>query len=60
MTSDDELKKLKVESLIKRIDHTLSFTFTITKLMYLVNGAGLAFIYFAFNRVCGMRRESEW
>ena len=50
MNSDDEPKKLDPKHLIKRIDHTLSFTFTITKLMYLVNGAGLAFIYFAFNK----------
>lgn len=50
MTAQEEPKKLKVDYLIKRIDHTLSFTFTITKLMYLANGAGLAFIYFAFNK----------
>lgn len=54
MPADDERTKLKVEYLLKRIDHTLAFTFTITKLMYVVNGAGLAFIYFAFNKESGL------
>jgi len=48
--ADDKGQALRVDYLLKRIDHTLQFTFTITKLMYLVNGAGLAFIYFAFNK----------
>jgi len=54
MATLDESRKLNSDVLIKRIDHTLSFTFTITKLMYLVNGAGLAFIYFAFNKGSGL------
>lgn len=41
-----EDKRLMVSYLQKKVDDTLNFTFTITKLMYTVNGAGFAFMYF--------------
>ena len=35
-----ESKKLKVEYLLKRLDDTLQFTFSITRLIYLASGGG--------------------
>ena len=43
---DNELLKLRLEYLHKRLDHTLQHSQTATKLIYLVDGAVLGFCYF--------------
>ena len=40
-----------IEYFIKRLEHTISHTQTATKLIYLVNGAILAAVYFEFGKV---------
>lgn len=40
-----------IDYLIKRLEHTISHTQTATKLIYLVNGAILAAVYFEFGKV---------
>lgn len=48
--NEDQRFKL-IDFLIKRLDHTLSHTQTATRLIYLVNGAILAAVYFEFGKV---------
>ena len=40
-----------IDYLIKRLEHTISHTQTATKLIYLINGAILAAVYFEFGKV---------
>ena len=40
-----------IDYLIKRLEHTISHTQTATKLIYFVNGAILAAVYFEFGKV---------
>lgn len=53
-TSDDSVHQQRVfkfiEFLTKRLDHTLAHSETSTRHIYLVNGAILAAVYFAFGR----------
>ncbi len=53
-TPDEKLKEDKyklIDYLIKRLEHTITHTQTATKLIYLVNGAILAAVYFEFGKV---------
>lgn len=47
----NESKFKLIEFFIKRLEHTIRHTQTATKLIYLVNGAILAAIYFGFGKV---------
>ena len=44
---DRELRKLRAEYWTKRLDHTLTHTQTSSRLIYLIDGAVLAFVYFS-------------
>lgn len=56
-STESSAEKLKdqrfklIDYLIKRLEHTISHTQTATKLIYLVNGAILAAVYFEFGKV---------
>lgn len=54
--SDLELTKIRVEYWTKRLDQTLSHLQTASKLIYLVDGAVLAFAYFIVN-IFGLTRS---
>jgi hypothetical protein len=47
--TDDKYKL--IDYLIKRLEHTITHTQTATKLIYLMNGAILAAVYFEFGKV---------
>ena len=49
--SDQEQRFKLIDFLIKRLDHTITYTQTITRLIYVVNGAILAAVYFGFGKV---------
>ncbi len=48
---DNQLTKLRVEYLTKRLDHTLTHTQTSSRLIYFIDGAVLAFLYFMINKL---------
>jgi len=44
-----ELLRMRVDYWIKRLDHTITHTQTSSRLIYLIDGAVLAFLYFLIN-----------
>jgi len=57
MAEDSEtLRRLRVKYWLKRLDHTLTHTQTSSRLIYLVDAAVLAFVYFSVQMVGATRQ----
>ena len=52
---DKELRQLRTEYWSKRLDHTLTHTQTSSRLIYLIDGAVLAFVYFSIQTLGATR-----
>lgn len=52
---DKELRELRAEYWSKRLDHTLTHTQTSSRLIYLIDGAVLALVYFSVQTLCPTR-----
>jgi len=49
--SNQEQRFKLIDFLIKRLDHTIKYNATVTRLIYVVNGAILSTVYFGFEKV---------
>ena len=54
-TEDKELRQLRAEYWTKRLDHTLTHTQTSSRLIYLIDGAVLALVYFSIQTLGATR-----